>query len=149
MLRAQPATLGAILYKSMGPRGIMPIAGCRGKAPVEVKGQRPLGTSRAFSDMCGESAPAMTQRGEHACVRSVRNVGAPGRKSLIFGWGKSPTKTNACIRFAFGRRAAWRREVKGHNAPRGVKGRSPLNIPAGVQGQSHCLWTFHSQVILS
>ena len=46
-----------------------------------------LGHSRAFSDMCGESAPAMTQRGEHACVRSARNAGVPAKS--IFGGVKS------------------------------------------------------------
>ena len=65
----------------------MPLAGCRGGTPVEVKGQRPLGTSRAFSDMCGESAPYMTQRGEHACVRSARNAGVPAGKIFDFSRG--------------------------------------------------------------
>ena len=36
------AMLGAILYKRMGSRGIMPIAGCRGGAHAGVKGQSPL-----------------------------------------------------------------------------------------------------------
>ena len=67
----------------------MPRAGCRGKAPVEVKGQRPLGPSRPFSDMCGESAPAMPQRGEHACVRSARNVGVPA-ESISVGQSLGP-----------------------------------------------------------
>ena len=33
---ASPATLGAILYKSTGSRGIMPLAGSRGRAPCTL-----------------------------------------------------------------------------------------------------------------
>ena len=42
----------------------MPLARCRGGAPAQGQGAAPLGHSLAFRDMCGESAPAMTQRGE-------------------------------------------------------------------------------------
>ena len=108
-LRAQPQP-SAQYYISMGCGDDIP-AGVQGQRSCRDQGVEPLVYSRAFSDMCGESAPAMTQRGEHACVRSARNAGVPGRKSLIFGWGKSPTKTNACIRFAFGRKGAWRRRI--------------------------------------
>ena len=36
-------TFGAILYKSTGSRGIMPLAGCRGRAPARAQGAAPLG----------------------------------------------------------------------------------------------------------
>ena len=57
------ATLGAILYKSKGCGDDIP-ARVQGQRPCQGQGAKPLGHSRAFSDMCGENAPAMTQRGE-------------------------------------------------------------------------------------
>ena len=74
-LRAQPQP-SAQYYISMGCGDDIP-AGVQGRRPCPGQGVEPLGYSRTFSDMCGESAPAMTQRGEHACVRSARNEVRP------------------------------------------------------------------------
>ena len=59
----EAVTFGAILYKSKGCGDDIP-AGVQGRRPCQGQRAKPLGHSRAFSDMCGENAPAMTQRGE-------------------------------------------------------------------------------------
>ena len=70
-----------IILKIRGA-GMTSPPGCRGGAPARGQGVEPLGNSRAFSDMCGESAPAMTKCGEHACMRSTRNAGVPAESTF-------------------------------------------------------------------
>ena len=45
------AMLGAILYKSQGSRGIMPLAGCRGSAHAGVKGWNPC-SKQTLNENC-------------------------------------------------------------------------------------------------
>ena len=73
----ETAVFGAILYKCKGCGDDIP-AGVQGRRPCSGQGAAPLGHSRAFSDMCGESAPAMTQRGERVSAERKECSGSPG-----------------------------------------------------------------------
>ena len=70
-----------------GCGGIIPPRGARWRDTIaKGYGAKPNCYSRAFSGVYGERATSMTKCGEHARVRSTRNVGVPRRK--YFRWGK-------------------------------------------------------------
>ena len=76
-----------------------------GVTPSRGQGAEPLGHSRAFSDMRGERAPAMTRRGKRVSAERKECSGSPGES--IFGGVKSR-------RFIAGvaEMNAWRRSVR-------------------------------------
>ena len=63
------------------------VRGCGGIIPPRGQGAEPLGHSRAFSDMRGERAPAMTRRGKRVSAERKECSGSPGES--IFGGVKS------------------------------------------------------------
>ena len=81
------------------------VRGCGGVKPPRGQGAEPLGHSRAFSDMYGERAPAMTRRGKRVSAERKECSGSPGES--IFGGVKSR-------RFIAGvaEMNAWRRPVR-------------------------------------